>query len=643
MSASRGTDATRVFRGAQMVLDEIFKANELVCKRNMKNCSIRAAFKDTTVQFADRLGAAKLKPENITKEVSERSAMVFEGLRNVIIMTLQQNNQSEETIQSNLIDIAPLDQIPNEGQALSGPFKVPSDVLKKHCFYGSCTRDLVIDPLKPNIIGQKLYYSSNGNESKQSATDKIKNEVKEKRKPTVSKNSKPKQQLSSSAKQRTVPSSHIGRMLSFGGLAAGIGIGAVTEVTKRTLGVSKSTLKEDGGYMESAFISPENAERIANTLCEVRGAALKIGQILSIQDNNLLSPQLQKAFERVRQSADFMPTWQLEKVLAKELGTNWKERFNTFNLKPFAAASIGQVHEATIKDGTRVAVKVQYPGVADSIKSDIDNLVGVMKVWNMFPEGMFIDNIVKVANKELSNEVDYIREAECTRKFRKLLEPYNDYYVPKVINEVCTKRIFTSELIEGIPLDKCDYMDQETRNNLCFLVLQLCLKELFEFQYMQTDPNWANFFYNERTKQLILLDFGATRSFDQKFLSDYLRIIKAAADNNRELVLNLSKEMGFLTGYESKAMEEAHVDMVMIMGEVFQYDGEFDFGSQNSTKRIQSLLPIILHQRLAPPPEEIYSIHRKLSGIFLLCSRLKAKFMCRKLFFDTYEQFKHRY
>lgn len=125
-------------------------------------------------------------------------------------------------------------------------------------------------------------------------------------------------------------------MLSFGGLAAGIGIGAVTEMTKRTLGMSNSTKKEEGGYMESAFISPENAERIANTLCEVRGllilvykivfisifnlynflgAALKIGQILSIQDNNLLSPQLQKAFERVRQSADFMPTWQLEVIM----------------------------------------------------------------------------------------------------------------------------------------------------------------------------------------------------------------------------------------------------------------------------------------------------------------------------------------
>lgn len=122
--------------------------------------------------------------------------------------------------------------------------------------------------------------------------------------------------------------------------------------------------------------------------------------------------------------------------MVTELGANWKDRFETFNLKPFAAASIGQVHEATMKDGVKVAVKVQYPGVADSIKSDIDNLVAVMNVWNMFPEGMFIDNIVKVANKELSNEVDYIREAQCTRKFRELLKPYNDYYVPKVIGKL---------------------------------------------------------------------------------------------------------------------------------------------------------------------------------------------------------------
>jgi len=111
------------------------------------------------------------------------------------LFIVQQNNQSAETIPTNPIDIVPFDQFPNEGQALSGPFKVPSDVLKKHCFYGNCTRDLVIVPLKPNNIGQKLYYSNFGENSKQSAADNSKNEIKEKRKPTVNKNTKPKQQV----------------------------------------------------------------------------------------------------------------------------------------------------------------------------------------------------------------------------------------------------------------------------------------------------------------------------------------------------------------------------------------------------------------------------------------------------------------
>jgi len=124
------------------------------------------------------------------------------------LFIVQQNNQSKETIPTNPLDSIPFDQfptedeplsgpfkVPTEGQALSGPFKVPSDVLKKHCFYGNCTRDLVIVPLKPNIIGQHLYYNSIRKNSKESAADKSKNEIKEKRKPTVSKNTKPKQQV----------------------------------------------------------------------------------------------------------------------------------------------------------------------------------------------------------------------------------------------------------------------------------------------------------------------------------------------------------------------------------------------------------------------------------------------------------------
>ncbi|XP_051174272.1 atypical kinase COQ8B, mitochondrial isoform X2 [Leptopilina boulardi] len=460
------------------------------------------------------------------------------------------------------------------------------------------------------------------------------NTIKPKIKPSI----KPKQTLSATSKERKVPSTRLQRMVSFGTLGVGLGVGTLAEYTRRTLKIKDQSI---GDTLDTMFLTKANAERIVSTLCKVRGAALKIGQILSIQDNTIISPELQKAFERVRQSADFMPKWQVEKVLSSELGPDWRSKLSTFEDKPFAAASIGQVHHATLLNNQPVAIKIQYPGVALGISSDIENLVGVMKVWNMFPQGMFIDNIVEVAKRELAWEVDYIREAECARKYKKFVEPYSEYYVPAVIDELSTKQIFTSELIDGIPVDKCAEMDEETRKHICRLIMELCLKELFVFRYMQTDPNWSNFFYNTETKQLILLDFGACRSYEKPFMDKYIEVINGASEGDRQKVLNLSREMGFLTGYESKIMEEAHVDAVMILGQVFDKEHEyFDFGGQEVTKRIQKLVPTIVNHRLCPPPEEIYSLHRKLSGVFLLCAKLNVKINCRDMFRRIYSNYK---
>lgn len=449
---------------------------------------------------------------------------------------------------------------------------------------------------------------------------------------------RPKQTLAPNAKAQKVPATRLERMVSFGTLGIGLGVGTVAEYTRRTLGLKKQSV---GDTFDSLFLTKANAERIVSTLCKVRGAALKIGQILSIQDETIISPELQKIFERVRQSADFMPKWQVEKVLASELGHDWRNKLATFEERPFAAASIGQVHHGTLLNGQDVAIKIQYPGVALGIQSDVENLVGVMKVWNIFPKGMFIDNLVDVAKRELAWEVDYVREAECTRKYKKFMEPYTDYYVPAVIDELSTSQIFTTEMIEGIPVDKCTNMDLETREHICKLIMSLCLKELFVFRYMQTDPNWSNFFYNTNTKQLVLLDFGACREYDKQFMDKYIEVIYAASEGDRDKILNLSREMGFLTGYESKIMEEAHVDAVMVLGQVFDKNHKYyDFGGQDVTKRIQTLVPTILDHRLCPPPEEIYSLHRKLSGVFLLCAKLQVKINCRDMFREVYTNYK---
>lgn len=279
-----------------------------------------------------------------------------------------------------------------------------------------------------------------------------------------------------------------------------------------------------------------------------------------------------------------------------------------------------------------IAVKIQYPGVAKSIESDIDNLVGLLKVWDVFPPGMFIDNVVKVAKRELIWECDYNREADYTEKFRELIAPYPEYRVPRINREFTTASVLSTELLPGVPLDRCFEMSYEDRHNVGDLVMKLCLRELFEFRCMQTDPNWSNFLYDQNTKKLMLIDFGSTRFYTREFMDDYLKVIIAAVENKPEDVLEMSKKMNFLTGYETKAMEEAHVTAVMVLGEIFRHRGEFDFGLQNTTQQIAKLVPTMIAHRLCPPPEEIYSLHRKLSGVFLLCSRLKIKLACRPLF-----------
>ncbi|RZC41767.1 aarF domain-containing protein kinase 4, partial [Asbolus verrucosus] len=464
-------------------------------------------------------------------------------------------------------------------------------------------------------------------------TTKEKAATTEKGKMVATPNPKSKQKLSESSKQRKVPSSRIGRMVSFGSLAAGLGIGTATEYAKRTFGFGEST------DPSTLFLNQSNLDRIVDTLCKVRGAALKLGQLLSIQDDSIINPQLAKALERVRKSADFMPNWQVEQVMTLELGSDWRDKFVEFEEKPFAAASIGQVHWGRIKDGREVAIKIQYPGVARGIESDIDNLGGIMKLWNVFPKGMFLENLMKVAKRELAWEVDYKREAECTRTFRGLLASYSDYYVPEVIDELSTDQVFTTELLDGVPVDQCFDLDIEDRRFIGEKIIELCLLELLEFRYMQTDPNWANFLYNPQKKQIMLLDFGASREYPKAFMDKYVQILKAACDADRETVLAVSRDIGFLTGYESKIYEDAHVDAVMILGEIFRCKDAYDFAAQDMTARIQNLVPTMITHRLCPPPEEIYSLHRKLSGVFLLCSKLKTSVSCREKFLNLYSKY----
>lgn len=186
----------------------------------------------------------------------------------------------------------------------------------------------------------------------------------------------------------------------------------------------------------------------------MRGAALKIGQILSTSEESVLPPVLREAMERARSEADIMPIKQIVRIFERVYGNEWQKNFNEINLYPFAAASIGQVHEAVLSDKTRVALKVQYTGIANSIDSDLDNFKMLVDVLGVFPRGLYVEELIRVSRVELHDECDYLREAEYQRQYkeRSSVAP-TKFYVPKVIDHMSNKEILCTEFVDGVEID----------------------------------------------------------------------------------------------------------------------------------------------------------------------------------------------
>ncbi|KAM4056036.1 ABC1 family protein [Hirsutella rhossiliensis] len=411
-------------------------------------------------------------------------------------------------------------------------------------------------------------------------------------------------------RESKVPASRFSRLWNYGGLAAGMLGGAMTESVSRALG---------GGGQGSVMLSGKNMERLVARLSRMRGAALKLGQMMSLQDSKMLPAPIQER----------------DRVLVSNLGDGWRDLFSEFEETPIAAASIGQVHRAVLRsNGRKVAVKIQFPGVAASIDSDLDNLAILLNATKLLPKGLYLNKTIDNARVELGWECDYEREAQCARRYKELLRGEDVLLAPDVHPEASGKQVLTMDFMEGVGVTRVKSFTQEQRDWIGTHIMRLCLREITEFKFMQTDPNWTNFLYNADLRKLELLDFGASREYPEAFVRQYVQLLDAASRADREAVRTLSQRLGYLTGHESKAMVDAHVDSVLTLAEPFGVSAPrvYDFKDQTITDRVRALIPVMLRERLAPPPEETYSLHRKLSGAFLLCARLGSRVACRDMF-----------
>ncbi len=429
-----------------------------------------------------------------------------------------------------------------------------------------------------------------------------------------------------SDKERNLPTHRISRFGKFASLATRVAGNVLAEGTKQLAKGNKPKAKD-------LLLTPKNITRLTDQLAHLRGAAMKLGQMLSMDAGDILDPELADILSRLRSNADPMPAKQLNGVMENALGSNWKAEFLAFNFKPIASASIGQVHQAYSDAGDKLAVKVQYPGIRKSINSDVDNVGTLLKVVGLIPESVDYKGLLEEAKKQLHDEADYEREAQFAMRYYEALKDNPHFVVPKIHFESSSQSVLTMEFIEGNSVDTIINYDQSTRDFVMHNLLQLLFRELFEFKMVQTDPNFANYLYLEETKQIGLLDFGATREYSERFSSGYRLAFSSVINQNESGLNDALQQIGFFSQTIIPEQRQAILDLVKMACEPMLVDEAYDFKASGLAQRLRDAGKILSMEQdyWHTPPADAIFLHRKIAGMYLLAARIGAKVNIRKL------------
>ena len=426
-----------------------------------------------------------------------------------------------------------------------------------------------------------------------------------------------------------VPTGRVGRLLQFGGMVSAIA-GNVAAGGVRALVQGR---RPD---LPSLLLTPANTLRLTDGLSHLRGAALKLGQMLSMDTGVVLPAELTAILGRMRDDARHMPPKQLQTVLNAAWGPGWYGRFARFDVRPFAAASIGQVHRAVMPDGTDLAIKVQYPGVRDSIDSDVDNMAALIRLPGLLPRGMDLAPILTEAKRQLHAEADYLAEAQHLARFGGLLAGSDRFLLPSLYPDLCRPQVLAMTYVESDPLDSLMAASQSVRDRVATDLIDLVLRELFVFGAMQTDPNLANYRYDPQSGRIVLLDFGAVQPVAPDLAADFRALARVALDGGADATRNAMLQIG----YFGPDTAPHHQDLIQSMFDTamapLRQDTPFDFGRSDLLERLRDMgLAIGTDRELSHlPPAATLFLHRKIGGMYLMAAKLRARVALRPMVED---------
>jgi predicted unusual protein kinase regulating ubiquinone biosynthesis (AarF/ABC1/UbiB family) len=340
-----------------------------------------------------------------------------------------------------------------------------------------------------------------------------------------------------------IPTSRVTRTARVSGLAAGQ---AARHLGTRAANLTRS---DEGRRHALERRNLEAAEQIVAALGTMKGAAMKLGQVMSFLDVGLVPEEHREEFQRklgeLRDAAPKVRFADMRKVMETELGDPLEEAFEAFDPEPVAAASIGQVYRARLHDGRDVAVKVQYPGVAQAVRADMQNLGMILRLMKRIAPGLDVKSTAEEIRARIGDELDYELEAQHQRTLARIFRGHPFIAIPEVVSSLSREKVLVTEYVTGLGFDAIKELDQDTRDRVGEIVFRFFFGCMYRHRQFSGDPHPGNFLLRP-DGTVAFLDFGLFKVMPAELIEIELECQRAGHEGDGERLHEIFSRTGFL-------------------------------------------------------------------------------------------------